>query len=201
MKHFHTATLAGILAILAGLGGCSVTPTMNRPTAMSARLSAASAGPPVASDGSGTVDAILNRQTNVLSWTITYAGLSGPVTAGHFDGPAITDGHAGVVLPVTGGLSSPIRGTAKLTAPQAADLTAGKWTLILRTAAKPEGEVRGQVTVPPCVLNPPLNLGAANDSGPALPLWWLAVNIDLQSPMSDGCYEMRLLAGAGPGET
>ena len=75
------------IGLLAGLAGCAVTPPMSRPTAMTARLSAVGAVPPVISE-------------------------------------------AGVVLPVTGGLT---------------------------------------------------------------------VDIDLQSPLSDGCYEMRLLAHAGPG--
>ena len=200
MKHFDTAMFAGALAILAGLAGCGVAPPMSRPAIMSARLSAADVVPPVTGEASGTVDATLNRQTNVLSWIITFAGLSGPVTAGRFHGPAVAEGKAGVVLPMTGGLTSPIRGSATLTASQAADLTAGKWTLNLHTAARPDGEVRGRVTVPPCPsIQAPSAAMADSNAGPTSQIWWLNVDIDLQSPLSDGCYEMRLLARAGPG--
>ncbi len=198
MKPFGTATFAGALVMIAALAGCAVTPPMSRPTAMTARLSAASEAPPGTSVAGGTVDAILNRLTNVFSWTITYAGLSGPVTAGHFHGPAIEERNAGVVLPVTGGLTSPIRGTATLTAAQAADLTAGKWYVNLHTAARPDGEVRGQITVPPCTASQPSGADMGEKAGPTSQIWWLTVDIDLQSPLSDGCYEMRLLARAGP---
>ena len=37
---------------------------------------------------SGTVTGRLNPDTDVLSYRITYAHLSGPVTAAHFHGPA-----------------------------------------------------------------------------------------------------------------
>jgi len=100
----------------------------------------------VKSDASGTVEANLNKETNVLSWTVTYSGLSGPATAGHFHGPAIAGQNAGVVIPLDGNLASPIKGTATLTAEQVADLVAGKWYLNLHTAANPKGEIRGQVT-------------------------------------------------------
>jgi len=100
----------------------------------------------VKSDASGTVEASLDKKTNVLSWTFTYSGLSGPATAGHFHGPAASGQNADVVVPIDGNLASPIKGTATLTAEQAADLMAGKWYVNLHTAANPKGEIRGQVT-------------------------------------------------------
>ena len=54
----------------------------------------------------------LNKQTNVLTWTVTYSGLSGPAIAGHFHGPAIAGANAGVALPLMGDLTSPIKGSA-----------------------------------------------------------------------------------------
>ena len=77
---------------------------------------------------------------------VTYSGLSGPVTAGHFHGPAAACANAGVVVPFTGSMASPIQGQAVLTEAQMADLVAGKWYANLHTAANPGGEIRGQVT-------------------------------------------------------
>ena len=48
--------------------------------------------------GKGTVDAVLNKDTLELTWTVTYAGLSGPAVAGHFHGPAQAGANAGVAL-------------------------------------------------------------------------------------------------------
>ena len=71
--------------------------------------------------------------------------MTGPVTAGHFHGPAAAGANAGVVVPFAGSLASPITGSATLTDPQIADLKAGKWYVNLHTAANPGGEIRGQV--------------------------------------------------------
>jgi hypothetical protein len=91
------------------------------------------------------LEASLDNQTSVLSWTLTYSGMSGPVKAGHFHGPAVAGANAGVALGFTGSVESPIKGTATLTAAQVDDLKAGKWYVNLHTAANPGGEVRGQV--------------------------------------------------------
>ena len=155
--------LASLLATLAlfTLSACNKTPApsvMAAPTAAatapsssvaSASLSGASEVPPVTSSATGMVDATFNAQTSLLAWTVTYGGMSGDVTAAHFHGPAIAGENAGVVIPITGSTVSPIKGEAMLTAAQAADLTAGKWYFNLHTAANPNGEIRGQVTVKP----------------------------------------------------
>jgi CHRD domain len=117
--------------------------------AMRAQLSGTSEVPPTKSMGSGTVDATFDKQSNVLTWTITYSGLSGPATAGHFHGPAAAGANAPPSLPLSGSLDSPIKGTATLTAAQASDLTAGNWYINLHTAMNPDGEIRGQVMAKP----------------------------------------------------
>ena len=111
---------------------------------MSARLSGAAQVPPNSSSGSGT--AAIKLDGDILSWVITYQGLTGPVTGAHFHGPAAANANAGVIVPFAGSLGSPISGSQKLTAPQIAGLRSGLWYVNLHTAAFPGGEIRGQVT-------------------------------------------------------
>jgi hypothetical protein len=103
--------------------------------------------PPNASTGTGNIAASLDKETSKLKWTVSYAGLSGPVVAAHFHGPAQSGQNAGVVLGFQGSLTSPIEGEATLTAAQAADVLAGKWYVNLHTKVNPGGEVRAQVVV------------------------------------------------------
>jgi hypothetical protein len=101
--------------------------------------------PPNASGGSGVVVTSLDKGTRMLRYTVTYSGLSGPVTAGHIHGPALPGSNAGVLIPFTGSLASPIQGSATLTEAQVVDLVDGKWYANLHTAANPGGEIRGQI--------------------------------------------------------
>jgi hypothetical protein len=138
-------TSAALLATL-GLVACGTT-TMGNTVSVGGTLSAANEVPPNASTGSGTLDASFNKETSVLSYTVSYSGLTGPAKAGHFHGPAAAGANAGVALPLGGSLDSPIKGSATLTAAQAADLLAGKWYVNLHTAANGGGEIRGQALV------------------------------------------------------
>ena len=110
---------------------------------MTVPLSGQNEVPPNASAGSGTAKVDLDG--NVVKWTVTYSGTTGPVTAAHFHGPAMAGSNAGVVVPFTGPLASPITGSATLTAAQVEQLKAGQWYVNLHTAANPGGELRGQV--------------------------------------------------------
>ncbi len=138
----------GVMAAAMGLGICGTALAADS-AAFGAKLSGANEVPANASPGSGTLEASLDKQTSVLSWTVTYAGLTGPVKAGHFHGPAVAGANAGVALGFTGSVESPVKGSATLTAAQIEDLAAGKWYVNLHTAANPGGELRGQVTPTP----------------------------------------------------
>ena len=103
------------------------------------------AGPGVTSSGNGTATASLDTTTKTLSWTVDYSGLSGPATAAHIHGPADPGGNAGIVVPFSGNLASPIKGSATLTDAQIAQLEAGKWYINIHTDANKAGEIRGQL--------------------------------------------------------
>jgi hypothetical protein len=111
-----------------------------------AHMTAASEVPPKNSPATGDVEATFDTATDHLVFTATYKNLTGPATMAHFHGPAAAGVNAGVIVPVKGDLSSPIRGEATLTPEQAADLIDGKWYFNVHTAANPGGEIRGQVT-------------------------------------------------------
>ncbi len=114
--------------------------------AFTTQLRAANEVPPIASQASGSVDAVLDKKTNLFRWKVSYTGLSGPARAGHFHGPAAIGVNAGIVLPWASPVTSPMEGSATLTPAQAADLIAGRWYANIHTAANPGGEIRGQMT-------------------------------------------------------
>ena len=145
MIQLRTLLIASAMAATLGLVACG-SATMGRTTAISAKLSSANEVPVNSSAGTGMLDASFNKDTSVLTWTVSYSGMTGPVAAGHFHGPAMAGANAGVALGFSGSMDSPIKGSATLTAAQAADLLAGKWYVNLHTAANKGGEIRGQAT-------------------------------------------------------
>ena len=112
---------------------------------MTAELTGASEVPANDSTGTGTLEASYDTETKMLTWTVTYEGLTGDATAAHFHGPAAPDANAGPVVPIEGDLASPIEGSATLTDEQATQLQDGMWYFNLHTAQYPDGEIRGQV--------------------------------------------------------
>lgn len=132
-----TAMLGGLLIVTA-------TPSRAEVVKLQADLKGSNEVPPNSSSGSGKAEAAFDTQTKVLTYTVTYAGLSGPAMGAHFHGPGEAGKNAGIVLPFKT-VQSPIQGSATLTDAQAADLLAGKWYANIHTAANPGGELRGQM--------------------------------------------------------
>ena len=141
-----TALLVLAVALLPGCGSIRPAVDQSHLLTFTTQLRSANEVPPVSSIGTGQVDAVLNKDTNLLRWKLSYANLSGPATAGHFHGPAPVGANARVVLPFPGQMAPVMEGSATLTAAQVADLLAGRWYANIRTAAHPGGELRGQMT-------------------------------------------------------
>jgi hypothetical protein len=140
-----TSVLRSVLAASAvGLALLAV-PAMAATMKFTADLEAASETPPATSSGTGAAKVSFDTVTKKLTWTVTYKKLTGKATAAHFHGPAAVGAKAPPVVPITGKLTSPIKGSATLTDAQAADLEAGMWYFNVHTAKYPDGEIRGQV--------------------------------------------------------
>ena len=155
-------TLVACATVLSALGACTTTPSTSPPrstpprsipaqlAAFSTTLSGMSQVPPVPrslTSATGRVDAVLDKNTRLLRWKLSFQGLTGEAVAGHFHGPAAIGLRAGVAVAFRGALTSPMEGQITLNPAQAADLLAGNWYVDIHTLAFPAGEIRGQMTL------------------------------------------------------
>jgi hypothetical protein len=101
--------------------------------------------PPITGNGKGSLNAAYDPAAKVLTYTVTYSGLSGPVTAAHFHGATDAAHNAPVMVPVSGSLASPMKGKATLNDAQAAALDEGRMYFNVHTERYKPGEIRGQV--------------------------------------------------------
>jgi CHRD domain len=141
----------GGLALACLLCATSAFVTQAAPLSFAVQLTGGQQVPPVATPGKGTADLSYDSSTRVVTWTVTYSGLSGAVTMAHFHGPAPAGKNADVQIWLTkqgAPASNPITGQATLTPSQAQQFTAGDWYINIHTANHPAGEIRGQV-IPP----------------------------------------------------
>ncbi|MDO9198230.1 CHRD domain-containing protein, partial [Rhodoferax sp.] len=144
---FHLAVralLATTIPVLL-MTGCSVLAPDAHLAAFSTQMTGMNQVPPVATPATGRVDAVLDKNTRLFRWKLSFTGLSGPATGGHFHGPAAIGANAGIALRFKNPVKSPLAGQATLTPAQAADLLAGKWYASIHTPAHPAGEIRGQM--------------------------------------------------------
>ena len=136
------------IVIAATVAGCgSMMPAASNMVAFTTQLRGANEVPPAVSQGSGSVDAALNKDTMQLRWKVNFSAMTGPATMGHFHGPAAVGANSGVALGWANPVVTGMEGSATLTPAQAADLMAGKWYANIHTASFPGGELRGQMTV------------------------------------------------------
>ena len=101
--------------------------------------------PATNSPGTGTADATLDTATKKLTYTVTWASLTGPATAAHFHAPAAMGKNAGVAVSFGNNPTTPVSGTATLTDDQMKQLMAGDFYANVHTKDHPGGEIRGQM--------------------------------------------------------
>ena len=94
------------------------------------------------SKASGTLTAEYDTSSKKLTWHGTYKGVGTYAISAVLHGP--DPGRPGALVKLRN-IDSPFEGTAIISDQQATDLEAGKWFILIRTAAAPQGELRGQL--------------------------------------------------------
>ena len=135
--------MAIAVALLGTTAGVGYAETMK----VTAALKGSAETPPNDSKGTGMLTGTYDPATKKLTWDVTYADLTGAGTMAHFHAPAPEGKAAGVEIPITGSVASPIKGEMTLTDDQAKNLTDGMTYFNVHTKEHPKGEIRGQVMV------------------------------------------------------
>lgn len=93
------------------------------------------------SKAEGTLTASYDTDTKKLTWQGSYRGVGTYATSAGIRGPG--PGKRERLVVRMRDFDSPFEGQAIVSDSQAADLSAGKWTVVIRTAAYPKGELGG----------------------------------------------------------
>lgn len=141
------------VAVLTAAFGCLVWAgaAQAAPESFHVHLSGTQQVPPVQTKGSGTASMTYNPATRAMTWSITYSGLSSPVTMAHIHGPAAAGKNGGVEIWLTQKgkpVSEPIKGHATLSKKEAQQLASDELYINVHTKDHPAGEIRGQVILP-----------------------------------------------------
>jgi hypothetical protein len=123
------------------LAGCGMD-YMSEPANSKVRFTADLGGD---TTGRGSLTAAYSPLTQILQWQLSYSGLGGPVTWAYLVGPDSNGAKAEMVPINLSEERNPHPGAATLTAQQAADLLAGRWSVVLKTAERPAGELTGNI--------------------------------------------------------
>ena len=158
-------TVMAFFAAVAFTTACEST-TENK-ISYKATLTGAQEVPPVTTSGSGTFNATFDEGSQILSYTLTFTGLTSNATLAHIHGPAASGVNADVLVnfsDVTGGRTITLGGTSGsgsgtinltstsvITATVSGDslrklLDSGNAYVNVHTATNGGGELRGQIT-------------------------------------------------------
>jgi len=108
----------------------------------------------------GTGSATIVKTNGTYTYTITYTGMTGPLTGGHIHGPAGTGANANVIVPFPNAPGAAASGTltGTFTSTNATAITndqldemmrTGNAYVNLHTSANLGGEIRGQLSLQP----------------------------------------------------
>jgi hypothetical protein len=101
---------------------------------------------PAGAKGTFTGTYVENSKGAVLTWTLTFSGLSGAATAAHIH-MGKTGVAGNVIVPLCTSCKSPAKGKATISKSVIAALEAGKTYVNVHTVKNAAGEIRGQVKV------------------------------------------------------
>lgn len=137
------------------LGGLALAGTLTlaqaAPVSFDVPLTGAQQVPAVQTAGSGSAALTYDASTRVVTWNISFSGLSSPATMAHFHGPAATGKNANPKVWISqkgSDPTSPMTGQATLSPDEAKMFEAGDMYINVHSKDHPSGEIRGQV-VPP----------------------------------------------------
>lgn len=137
--------LPALLASTLTLNSCKTNdPDKNPTVAFEAPLTAQNVvGQASASTGTGLFSGTYNKETNVLSYTVSYTGIA-PTLIYIALGAAGTNGQT--VFTLTTNQASPVTGQLNpLTQAQENDLVGGNYYVVINSARYPKGDVRGNI--------------------------------------------------------
>ncbi|WP_303310360.1 CHRD domain-containing protein [Hymenobacter sp. BT730] len=116
----------------------------NNTVQLQATLNGAQEVPATTSTATGSFTGTYNTNTRLISYTVTYQGLT--PTAGHIH-QAAPGVNGPIIVPFANVSTSPITGSETLSEENGAKLLAGETYTNLHTTALPGGEIRGNITV------------------------------------------------------
>ena len=152
---FKNVLFASCFAVagIVGLAGCEKDDDDNNPDQNNYTVSGAASGgqevPAVTTSATGNMTGTYNRESNSLSYNITWTGLSSDASMAHFHGPAAAGVNADVLVPITittNGINGTATATVVIEESMETALMNGQVYYNIHTPANPAGEIRGQVT-------------------------------------------------------
>ncbi len=147
LRRTNRVSLVAIAILLA-----AIAPAFGASLKFKADLSGGGEAPANTSPGKAHLEGALDTETNTLTWTVTYSGLTGAPIGAHFHGPVSYIGltpeeNAPIQVGTPGNLASPFKGTASIDETQRKDLKGGRWYFNIHTPAFPAGEIRGPIVM------------------------------------------------------
>jgi hypothetical protein len=158
-----TALTSLLFAFLLGMSSCEKIAEKKKTTDYQKTgiiMTAAQEVPANSSSALGLMDVFYSKETRLLTWSVTWSGLTGPVSLMHIHGLAPAGYSAGVIYniiapanalalpnatlyPATGKFSGTVLADGFVIKEQ--DLLNGLYYMNIHTATNPGGEIRGQI--------------------------------------------------------